>query len=217
MIEVNNISFSYNNTKPYLIENLSFTIPSGSYVSVIGENGSAKTTLIKLMLGILKPLKGSINRKSANIGYVPQKLDNFNSQFPITVYEVLNTHRRILRIKDKTSIINGLKSVGMLDYKDSLIGNLSGGQQQKVFIAKALLGDRDVIILDEPSTGVDNKSMKEIYNIITHLNKNHGITVVSIEHNMEAAIKNSTHILSMNSGSGSLYTLNDFLNSQNII
>jgi len=217
MIEISNISFSYNNIKPYIIENLSFTIPSGSYVSVIGENGSAKTTLIKLMLGILKPVKGSIDSQSTSIGYVPQKLDSFNSQFPITVYEVLNTHRKILKLKDKNCIIDGLKSVGMLDYKDNLIGNLSGGQQQKVFIAKALLGDRDMLILDEPSTGVDNKSMREIYSIITHLNKNHGITVVSIEHNLEAAIKNSTHILSMKNGHGTLYTLDEFLNSQNII
>lgn len=217
MIGVNNISFSYNNTKPYLIDNLYFTLPTGSYVSVIGENGSAKTTLIKLMVGILKPIKGSINIKSSSIGYVPQKLDNFNSQFPITVYEVLNTHRKILKIKDKTCITDALKSVGMLDYTNSLIGNLSGGQQQKVFIAKALIGDRDILILDEPSTGVDNKSMKEIYNIITHLNKNHGITVVSIEHNLDTAIKNSSHILSMENGSGTLYPLDEYLNNHHII
>jgi zinc transport system ATP-binding protein len=211
MVEVNNISFSYNNIKPYLIDELSFNIQSGSYVSVIGENGSAKTTLIKLMLGILKPQKGYINTTSNSIGYVPQKLDNFNSQFPITVYEILNTHRKALKIKDKNSILDALKSVNMLDFKNTLIGNLSGGQQQKVFIARALLGNSDILILDEPSTGVDNRSMKEIYDIIIHLNKTHNITVVSIEHNMDAALQNSSHILKMRNGSGSLYTIDEFL------
>lgn len=216
MIEINDLCFSYNKSKPYLINNLSFSIPSGSYVSIIGENGSAKTTLIKLILGILKPLGGSINTNSNEIGYVPQKLDNFNSQFPITVYEVLNTHKKVLKLKDKNIIEDALKSVNMLEFKNSLIGNLSGGQQQKVFIARALMGNRDILILDEPSTGVDSKSMKEIYELILHINKAHNITVLSIEHNLQTAIENSSHILKMENGDGTLFKVYDFVNKNKI-
>lgn len=212
MIEVNNISFSYNKLKPYIITDLSFHIPEGSYVSILGDNGSAKTTLIKLILGLLNPISGVISIQSNNIGYVPQKVDNFNSQFPITVYELLNVHRKVLKLKNKNEILDVLKSVNMVDFKTSLIGNLSGGQQQKIFIARALMGDRDILILDEPSTGVDNKSMKEIYEIIVHLNKNHGITVLSIEHNLQAALANSSHILKMECGTGNLYTVKEFIN-----
>ena len=88
----------------------------------------------------------------------------------------------------------------MLEYKNSLIGNLSGGQKQKIFIARAILANEDILILDEPSTGVDSKSMKEIYGLIASLNKKNGVTVISVEHNLEAALQNSSHILTMDNG-----------------
>ncbi|MBE6061040.1 MAG: metal ABC transporter ATP-binding protein, partial [Clostridium sulfidigenes] len=197
MIKIKDLCFSYNNSKPYIIDNLSLNIDKESYVSIIGANGSCKSTLIKLILNLLTPQKGSINLTSKKIGYVPQIVESFNSSFPITVWEMLNAHRNVLKIKDKESITEALKKVDMLEYKNSLIGNLSGGQKQKIFIARAILANEDILILDEPSTGVDSKSMKEIYGLIASLNKKNGVTVISVEHNLETALQNSSHILTM--------------------
>jgi len=141
MIKIKDLCFSYNNSKPYIIDNLSLNIDKESYVSIIGANGSCKSTLIKLILNLLTPQKGSINLTSKKIGYVPQIVESFNSSFPITVWEMLNAHRNVLKIKDKESITEALNKVGMLEYKNSLIGNLSGGQKQKIFIARAILAN----------------------------------------------------------------------------
>jgi zinc transport system ATP-binding protein len=211
MIEIKNLCFSYSNSQPSLIDDLSLTIDKRSYVSIIGANGSCKSTLIKLILNLLSPQSGSINLDSKKIGYVPQIVEGFNSSFPVTVWELLNSHRNVMKIKDKESINIALKKVGMYDYKNSLIGNLSGGQKQKVFIARAILANEDILILDEPSTGVDSKSMKEIYSLIASLNKKNGVTVLSVEHNLETALQNSTHIFSMDNGCGTLYTVEDYL------
>jgi len=210
MIKINNLSFSYNNIKPYMIDNLNLHIENGSYVSIIGENGSGKTTIVKLILDILKPIKGTISINSKNIGYVPQKIDGFNSQFPITVYEVLNVHRKTLKITDKKVIDESLKAVNMEKYKNSLIGGLSGGQQQKIFIARAIMGQYDLLILDEPSTALDEKSISDLYKLIKHLNKLHNITILSIEHNIKMALENSSHIYSMDNGNGVLYDIKEY-------
>ena len=211
MIKIKDLCFSYNNSKPYIIDNLSLNIDKESYVSIIGANGSCKSTLIKLILNLLTPQKGSINLTSKKIGYVPQIVESFNSSFPITVWEILNAHRNVLKIKDKESITEALKKVDMLEYKNSLIGNLSGGQKQKIFIARAILANEDILILDEPSTGVDSKSMKEIYGLIASLNKKNGVTVISVEHNLETALQNSSHILTMENGFGTLYTSEEYI------
>lgn len=211
MIEIKDLCFSYNNSKPYIIDNLSLNIDKKSYVSIIGANGSCKSTLIKLILNLLTPQKGTISLTSKKIGYVPQIVESFNSSFPITVWEMLNAHRNVLKIKDKESITEALNKVGMLEYKNSLIGNLSGGQKQKIFIARAILANEDILILDEPSTGVDSKSMKEIYGLIASLNKKNGVTVISVEHNLETALQNSSHILTMDNGFGALYTSEEYI------
>jgi zinc transport system ATP-binding protein len=137
---------------------------------------------------------------------VPQKNDFTNSNFPITVYEMLNSYRKLLKIKDKDVIMKNLDLVGMTPYKDALMGNLSGGQSQKIFIARALIGDSDLLILDEPSTGVDVKSQKEIYRIQKESNQKNGITIVSVEHNLDAAINNSSLIYHLSAGNGHLCT-----------
>lgn len=210
MLTIENLHFSYTGKPPYLIDSVNLHIKYGSYVSIIGENGSAKTTLIKLILGILPPLKGHIHLSTKKIGYVPQLMENFNSQFPITVLELLKCHMKVLKIKDKKLIDVYLNHVGMNDFKNSLIGNLSGGQRQKIFIARAMMGPPELLILDEPSTGIDMLSQKELYTIIKHLNTNSSITVIAVEHNLEAALKNSTHICVMKDSSASIYTLKEY-------
>lgn len=215
MINIDNLTFSYTGKPPYPIKNLYLNIEDGSYTSILGENGSSKTTLIKLILGLLKPVKGTIKLNTDKIGYVPQRLESFNAQFPITVFEVLNIHRKVLKIKDNNIIDEYLESVGMDKFKNSLIGNLSGGQMQKVFIARALMGNPELLIFDEPSTGIDVNSQKEIYRLITHLNRCHNITVVAVEHNLNAAINNSTHIYKMGGNICSMYTISEYKKSVN--
>ncbi|NEZ46451.1 metal ABC transporter ATP-binding protein [Clostridium niameyense] len=218
MIVINNLYFSYNKRSPYILENINLKINKGDYISILGQNGSGKSTLIKLILGFLKPLEGDITLNTNNIGYVPQKFDNFNGDFPITVEEVLNCHRKVLKLKDKSLINKSLEKVNMLPYKNNLIGNLSGGQRQKIFIARALMGNPKLLILDEPSTGIDLNSQKEIYKLINHLNITQHLTILSIEHNISAAYYNSTHIFKMENGKGNLYLKEDYIkNNKEVI
>lgn len=214
MIDINNLCFSYTGKKPYILNDVTFNIPKGSYVSIVGDNGSCKTTLMKLILGLLKPTLGSITINSSKKGYVPQRLDSFNSEFPITVFETLFCHSKLCN-KNITDINSALQAVNMASFKDNLLGNLSGGQQQKILIARALLSNPEVIFLDEPSTGIDANSQKDLYNIISNLNKKSKITILSIEHNIKVALDYSTHILKLNSGKATLYTVDEFKKENN--
>ncbi|MGL4571157.1 MAG: metal ABC transporter ATP-binding protein [Clostridium sp.] len=211
MINIKNLTFSYTNKPPYLIDNVSLNIPKGAYVSVVGENGSCKTTLVKLILGLLKPTSGTIDVKANGIAYVPQKIESFNSQFPISVYEILKTHGKSIGVKNKNEINKALEKVNMLNFINTLIGNLSGGQQQRVFIARALMGNPELIILDEPSTGVDSKSQLSVYSLLHKLNVENGKTIISVEHNVTLALNYSTHIIEVISGTPTLYTKNEYI------
>ena len=210
LIKIDNLSFAYNKNTSPLLKDVNLDIPKGVYLSIVGENGSCKTTLIKLILGLLTPISGSITVDTDNIAYVPQRLDGFNSQVPISIYEILKIHAKSLKLDPKSSSIDVLEKVNMLKFKENLIGNLSGGQQQRVFIARALIGNPDLIILDEPSTGVDVKNQQEIYSLLSKINKEQGTTIISIEHNMDIALKYSTHILTINNGKLTLQSNKDF-------
>jgi zinc transport system ATP-binding protein len=206
MVRAENLFFSYTGSHPYVLNGINLEISGGEYVSLVGENGSGKTTLIRLMLKFIKPISGSVSSRAQKIGYVPQKQDSSNSSFPITVYEALDSYRRLLKIKDKSVIAKNLEQVGMYQFKDALTGTLSVGQSQKILLARALMGNPDLLILDEPSTGIDMNSQKDIYAFLKKINEENGITVVSVEHNLEAAIANSTLIYHMVNGQGHLCT-----------
>ena len=210
MITIKNLSFSYIKGND-LLKDINLHIPKGIYLSILGENGSCKSTLVKLILGILKPDSGLITLASNKISYVSQRLDNFNAEFPITVKEVLSCHAKTVGIKNSKSVLESLHKVNMCEFSNNLIGNLSGGQQQRIFIARALLGNPDLIILDEPSTGVDEKSQSEIYPLLQSLNQNLGKTIISVEHNTKIALKYSTHILKIENGTLKLFTKEDFI------
>lgn len=202
MIQTENLTFRYASSGTSLLENISFRIERGDYVSVVGENGCGKSTLIKLILGLLKPESGTVTCGSKRIGYVPQKRDFPESQFPLTVQEMLDAYRCLIGIRDKKTVRENLERVGMQEFRNALVGTLSGGQAQKVFIARALIGEPDLLILDEPSTGVDMKGQKEIYSFIKTLNRERNLTIVSVEHNLDAAVMNSTLIFHLASGKG---------------
>lgn len=211
MVEIKNMCFSYNGVWPFILNNINLKIKKGDYVSILGENGSGKSTLIKIILEILKPTSGTISINTDKIGYVPQRFENFNSQFPITVFEVLNLHRKALGIKDIEYVYKSLRIVHMEKFAKELISNLSGGQMQKIFIARALMGEPELIILDEPSTGLDSHSQNDLYKVIKHLNSHLGITVISIEHNLKIALTNSNSILDLIDGTGTIHSTKDYI------
>ncbi len=128
MVQAENLYFSYTGAPPFLLENINLSIKDGEYVSVVGDNGSGKSTLLRLMLGFLKPTGGKIGVFAKRVGYVPQKSDFANAGFPITVYEALNSYRKLLKIRQKSAIGEVLRKVGLSGLSSSLTGNLSGGQ-----------------------------------------------------------------------------------------
>jgi zinc transport system ATP-binding protein len=212
MIKAEKLFFSYTGSPPYVLNGIDLEIRNGEYVSVVGENGSGKSTLMRLILKFIKPTSGSIISQTKRIGYVPQKNDFSNSNFPITINEALNSYRKLLKIKSKDIVREALEQVGMSSFTGALMGTLSGGQSQKILVARALMGKPDLLILDEPSTGVDANSQKEIYGFVKKINKENGITVVSVEHNLDAAISNSTLIYHLMGGQGHLCTPQQYAN-----
>lgn len=206
MIKAENLCFSYTGLKPYVLDQITLDIKKGEYVSIVGDNGCGKTTLMKLILQLQKPSSGTITCQAGKIGYVPQKTDFSNQGFPITVFEMLYSYSKILKIKDKSILMENLKAVGMQDYKNALMDTLSGGQAQKVRIARALIGNPQLLVLDEPSTGVDIGSQIEIYSILKKLNVEKEMTILSVEHNLKAAVENSTIIFHLSAGHGHFCT-----------
>ena len=188
MINIKDLCFSYSNKPPYLLKDINLNIPEGIYLSIVGENGSCKTTLIKLILGLLKPTSGSIEVQSNSIGYVPQRLDSFNSQFPITVKEVLSCHKKSLK-NININISSILETVNMKDYETRLLGMLSGGQQQRVAIARALASKPTIILLDEPTGNLDSQNSEEVMDLLKISQRRYNQTIVMVTHDAMMANK----------------------------
>jgi len=201
MLSVQNLSFRYDAYSKYILEGISFEVEKGEYVSIVGENGSGKSTLVRLLLGLLKPTTGEVQQRASSIGYVPQKKINL-THFPLTVFELLDSYRRVLKVKDRNTVYNMLEEVGLLGFEKKLAGELSGGQLQKLYIARALINNPELLILDEPSTGIDVKGQREIYTILKRLNQDSKITIISVDHNLDAAVANSTVIFHIANGKG---------------
>lgn len=205
-MEIRNLEFNYEPGSPILIHNMNLRIAPGTFLTVLGENGSAKSTLIKLMLGLLKPVKGEIIRDLAKIGYVPQKKNQFNMRFPITIREMLTIHMagRCQEAPEKY-----LQLLEMEPFAEALFGELSGGQQQRVLIARAISACPDLLILDEPLTGIDTHSREVIRDLLLRLNRE-GLTVISIEHDVAFALHHSTHILTMKESQVELFSVDEY-------
>jgi len=201
LIEVKNLSFFYNKSK--VLENINLDVTHNDFLAIIGPNGGGKSTLLKLILGLLKPKTGVINSAldKSRIGYVPQNT-NLNIHFPITSLEVvLMGHIGGKKpwfgysSEEIKCAKNSLKQVGMLDFAYSKIGNLSGGQRQRVFIARALCSNPKIILLDEPTASIDVQGQAEVYELLKKLNKTMSIVVVS--HDISVLLnyaKNVAHV-----------------------
>ena len=231
VLEVKDLSFSYPDKS--ILHRLSFDVDAGDFMCIVGTNGTGKSTLLKLILNQLSPLEGEIKllgtnsekyKDFASIAYVSQKATNINRDFPATVEEVVSLglyskkglFKRNTK-EDKKLIDSALERVGMLDYKHRQIGYLSGGQQQRVFIAKALISDPRIIFLDEPTTGRDIRAVDSICCLLGDLNKNSGITIVMVTHDISSIIYHSNKILVLSEdGSGEVMTSEEF-NSQSML
>ena len=200
MIELKHIEFAYESGSE-LLRDINMQVNDGEYIAIVGENGSGKSTLIKLLLGLLEPSKGELKNTFNSIGYVPQRFETLNSQFPITVYEVMEYYRRVLKVADKQAVRRCLELMHVYDLRDRLIGTLSGGQCQKVLIARALLGSPQLLIFDEPSTGIDVKSQQELYKFMQELHEQ-GITMITVEHNLKFAARNADKMYHVMNGRG---------------
>lgn len=211
-IEVKNISFSYGNSP--VLENLSFSVKKGEYLGIIGPNGGGKTTLIKILLGLISPASGSIKlfgkdlrdfKEKYRIGYVPQRVIQADKNFPATVFEVVRSGR-VPRLgffnnftkADDDAVSRALELAAVSKYRDTLIGNLSGGERQRVFIARALAGEPDILILDEPTVGVDIGTQKKFHEFLASLNKDQHLTIIFISHDVDMVSQETNTVLCLN-------------------
>ncbi|OGM26553.1 zinc ABC transporter ATP-binding protein [Candidatus Woesebacteria bacterium RIFCSPHIGHO2_02_FULL_38_9] len=205
IVEVKNVSFSYFNGN-IVLKDVNLNIHYGDYLGIIGPNGGGKSTLVNLILGLLKPDSGTIKVYATSIGYVPQKAtEAIDAKFPVTVYNVVSMGRfakkgffRNLDKEDRDAVDKALEQVKMTDYKNRLIGNLSGGQEQKVIVARALARDAQIIFLDEPTSGVDEASQEEFYELLDKLNKELGITLVLVSHDIDVVTREVTEVAAIN-------------------
>ena len=207
-IEISHVSFSYGETE--VLRDITFAIHKGDYLGLVGPNGAGKTTLLKIMLGLLAPTSGRVTlfgrdarefRDWSKIGYVAQKAVNFDKRFPATVFEVVLMGRsglrgfgRALTREDRAAAERALKTAEMWEHRDRLIGDLSGGEQQRFFVARALVTSPEIIFLDEPTTGVDAQSQEDFYALLRKLNRESQATLVLISHDIDRVLGEAMHI-----------------------
>ena len=186
---------------------VNFTVNEGDYVCVVGENGAGKSTLMKTVLGLLKPLGGSIafgdGLSREDIGYLPQHTD-VQRDFPATVWEIVLSGcqgklglRPFYRPEDKRLARDNLRLMGMESFSRRSYRALSGGQQQRVLLARALCATQKLLLLDEPVAGLDPMATAGMYELIKNLNKDQGVSILMISHDLGAALQEATHILYM--------------------
>lgn len=210
-LTVENLCVKINNR--HLVENVSFSVEEGNIVAIIGPNGAGKTTLVKAILGLIPFDTGTVtlfghplkhNKSYTKVGYVPQSLE-FDRTFPLTVSELLGftvpqTYSFLLssRKQQKNTINELLKTVGVRDLSDRAIGSLSGGELQRVMIAKAIVNNPKILFLDEPASGVDIEGQERFYDLVRRLNKENGLTIILISHDLNIVYRFADNVLCMN-------------------
>lgn len=188
ILSLEDVYFGYDNE--LILENVNLKVGRSEFIGIIGLNGSGKSTLLKLMLGINKPTKGVVNKDSnTRVGYVNQTTMTEEGSFPASVYEIvcLGLRKRpfsFITKKEKNEVMEVLKKFSLYDLRNASLQSLSGGQAQKVKIAKVLLSNPDIIILDEPTTGIDTLSEEMLLDIIDLLH-NMKKTIILVSHNKD--------------------------------
>ncbi len=196
-ISIENLGFSYDGIK--VLDNISIEIKKQDFLCITGVNGAGKSTLVKLLLGFLTPENGSITFEGEKkLSYVSQNVLDINKSLPVTVEELVGLsliNEKKLTKKEKSKLIDEvLSSVNISDIKHKKVGDLSGGQTQRVFIAKALLNKTNCLVLDEPTASIDKKAVNDICCLLGALNKD-GLTIIMITHDVSSIINHASKVL----------------------
>ena len=212
VFDIKNLNFSVKGQN--ILSNISLEIFNAEYIAIIGPNGGGKTTLIRMLLGLDKPTNGEIRifgkklkdfKQWHKIGYVPQRASHVDSSFPATVLDIVKMGRTSqlgffasMTKEDDAFVHDAMLKMDVLDLKDQMVGTLSGGQRQRVMIARALASKPEILILDEPNTGVDMVSQKSFYALLKQLNKEDKITIVFITHDIGVIADDIARLFTIN-------------------
>lgn len=213
IISIEDVTFRYNNRN--VIDHLNFTVLQRDFVGLIGSNGAGKTTLLRMIVSLIQPDQGTIRlfgqplsqfKDWERIGYVPQK-NSFNPLFPATVREVVlsgvygkkKLFRRVNK-QDLQKCEDAMHALSIEDLADRRIGQLSGGQQQRVFLARALINNPDLLILDEPTVGIDSETQDNFFHMIRHMHQHHNITFLMVSHDIDMMYSYLGHEPAITSG-----------------
>ena len=220
LISCKNVYLSYESNT--VINNLNFEVSEGDYLCIVGENGSGKSTLIKSMLGLKQTASGHLHItcgiNGGEIGYLPQQT-TLQKDFPASVYEVVLsgciTQKKGLFFTSaqKRKAEENMKKLDILSLKNKCYRELSGGQQQRVLLARALCAAKKILLLDEPVTGLDPIVTGELYDIVYRLNKQDGVTVVMVSHDLFAATRYASHILHLKKDGSFFGTVDEYTDS----
>jgi zinc transport system ATP-binding protein len=231
VVELEKVGVRYSNGFQALLD-ATLQVYEGDFLGLIGPNGSGKTTMISTILGLVKATSGSVklfgeplNRKNLRrVGYVPQKTMLSDTIFPSTVFETVLmgrvVHTGLLHRygrADYRKVENELEHLSIHDLRNRKIGELSGGQSQRVLLAKALASDPELLILDEPTSGVDMRSAAEFYDTLKHLNRDHGIAVMLVSHDIGLVTKLSNRVACLNGGVCFQGSTHDFMNTPSVL
>ena len=175
-----------------MIDDVSMCLHSGEFVGLIGPNGAGKTTLLRVMLGLMKPHKGEVRREATRIGYIPQRGSVGTQQVPVSTLEVVR-----MGAPSASLALAALDRLELSTHASKRYDELSGGQQQRVLIAKALAGSPELLVLDEPTTGIDDASQRDFFRVLEGLSAS-GITIVMVSHDIEAVVKQVSRVVCLN-------------------
>ena len=221
LISCKNVCLSYENN--IVTENLDFTVDEGDYLCIVGENGSGKSTLIKSILGLKDTASGHLHMEngltSKEIGYLPQQT-TVQKDFPASVYEVVMSgcvsrrrNKLFFSSTEKNTVLDNMKKLDILNLKNKCYRELSGGQQQRVLLARALCAGKRMLLLDEPVTGLDPIVTMELYSLIRKINRELGVSIIMVSHDLHAAVANADHILHLNKSDSFFGTTEEYLMS----
>jgi zinc transport system ATP-binding protein len=203
LIEVKNLSFAYNGNA--VLDHVSFKVDKGDYVGIIGPNGGGKTTLLKILIGLLKPDSGSVAIANTDIGYVPQRIAQDSASFPATVWEIVESGRIARKAlfegmddDDRKAIKRAMDIAKIADLKNKQMSSLSGGQRQRVYVARALASEPQILILDEPFVGVDIATETDFYAFLKELNEQEGLTIIFVSHDIDVVTEEAKSVLCLN-------------------
>lgn len=202
MLEVSNLSFKYR--KEFVLEGINFVVKKGSVSVIVGPNGAGKSTLLKIIMGLYQPSKGEVkisgkkpNSLKHKIAYVPQKFE-FDSSIPITVFEFMSLEKCFNKKHRPIYINQFLSELGLKDKAKSKLGELSGGQLQRLMIARALLHEKELLIFDEPASGIDVNGESTIYQLIKEISRKNNTTCLIVAHHLEHVSKYADNLICLN-------------------